>query len=61
MRPLFIGQVMVGLIVVIMINDRHVPVEILLKLFCDRGLAAACAAGNADHHDLLVLHTFHLP
>ncbi len=56
MRTLLIGEFMVRLVIIIMIDDRHITVEILLKLLGDRGLAAAGSAGDADHHDFLVLH-----
>ena len=48
--PLFIGHVVVRLVIVVVIDHGNVPAEALDELFCDGGLAAAGAAGDADYH-----------
>lgn len=41
---------MVRLVIVVVIDHGNVPAEALDELFCDGGLAAAGASGDADYH-----------
>ena len=50
--PLFIRHVVMRLVVVVVMDDRHVASEALDQPAGDRGLAAAGAAGNAEDHDI---------
>ena len=55
--PLLVAHVVVGLIVVVVVNDGHVPAETLHELFGDGGFAAAGASGDSDDHYFVHGHT----
>ena len=44
------GHVVVGLVVVVVVDDRYIAAEALHQLFGDGGFAAAGAAGDTDYH-----------
>ena len=46
--PLFKGHVRVVLVVAVVADDGDRAAEVVLEMLCQRGLAAAGAAGDAD-------------
>ena len=50
--PLLVGHVAVGLVVVVVVEDAHVPLELGLEPFGQGGLAGAGPPGDADDHSV---------
>lgn len=51
------GNVVVPLIIIVVVQHAHIAAEFVENAPRDGGLAAAGAAGNADHHYAAVFHT----